>query len=277
MKNKNPQASATNKSIRFEVSERGRWLNTLKLPGSGHCTTTCHINVVSREKCPPSVIDLIRKRYRQAFSADIEVAYPEIAYVTDAAHNALAALGLRSAATEPLFLEQYLDSPIQDTLNVSRVKITEIGNLVSSRRDVTPGLFITAALLLNRRGTEYAVATGNQLLEKRLRMLGMKPERLAPATMERLAECHENWGDYYQKQPQVLCGSVGNAARYLYRFAGISLQRSATAQTDRHKEHVDRHKEHAGDQQMQFDKNTNAVLPQSNLQDSAHVTSFTPY
>lgn len=227
LKNTAIKKNSPRTGVRFEFYDNQVWQCAISLPpkrSRGNADAQVYaIHCASRDLCPSAVIELITERYRQAFSARIEVTYPEITYVTDTQNRVPAALGLRSAASGALFLEQYLDQPVHTSLGAPRHCITEIGSLVSRNSAVTPGLFATTALLLNRRGVRYAVATGNHLLEKRLQLLGMKPRRLAPARCEQLNSHTDDWGNYYQSDPHVLCGSVCQSARYLHRVAGIGL------------------------------------------------------
>jgi hypothetical protein len=75
----------------------------------------------------------------------------------------LAALGLRSAKDETLFLESYLDKPIENILAekasrpIDRNRIIEIGSLASSHGGGARALIITLTAYLS--GASWAVFT----------------------------------------------------------------------------------------------------------------------
>ena len=103
----------------------------------------------------PSIIDItsrfaperlrvegfIKDIYRRSYGADISVTYPMLMSVRDADGHILAAAGFRVAEQEPLFLEQYIQSPIEQVLagiynrNVARSDIAEIRRDVSERTE----------------------------------------------------------------------------------------------------------------------------------------------
>ena len=109
------------------------------------------------------VTDFITATYRDAYDADIEVGYPTLISLRPAAGDLVAAAGFRYAAAEPLFLEQYTDSPIEAVLKTSRREVVEIGNLASRGGGVSLYLFAALASYLADRGIHHAVVTSTPL------------------------------------------------------------------------------------------------------------------
>ena len=133
-----------------------------------------------------------------------------------------AVAGARPAANNGLFLEQYLQQPVEQILSqvagatVERRRIIEIGNLVATQKGASQLLFLLLTVLLHRSDYEWVVFTGTPTVVKGLNKLGFKLDHLAAAspdflTPEQLAE----WGSYYDNQPQVVAGHIPAAVKVL--------------------------------------------------------------
>lgn len=161
------------------------------------------------------VENFIKEIYQKAYGAEINIHYPFLMSVRDKENNILAALGFRYAELGPLFLEQYLSSPIDNILNAPRDHIAEIGNLASKGGGASLFLFTALAAYLQAQGQYHAVITGTGIVENRLRLMGIKPKRLAVADPKRLKNQDEDWGSYYETKPNVLCGRIDYGYRRL--------------------------------------------------------------
>lgn len=158
--------------------------------------------------------------YARAYGTRIHVHYPVLMSVRDEAGNILAATGFRPASDEPLFLEQYLNAPVQDVLKTPRAQIVEIGNLASDGGGASLYLFAALAAYLNYKGFSQAVVTSTDFLERRLGQMGLQPKRHAKADPALLLSEGENWGSYYETQPHVISGSVAQGYKRLQRQLG---------------------------------------------------------
>jgi len=167
----------------------------------------------------------IEASYLQAYGSHIGRHYPTLMSVQDAEGAIYAVVGFRLASDESLFLEQYLDSPVEAVLSeaigatVTRAEIVEIGNLASNGRGATLFLFVAMARHLMAVGAHFAVATATEELRGVFRKAGMGALRLATADPDRLIDRGVSWGDYYQTRPAVLAGSIQAATAPLTRFA----------------------------------------------------------
>jgi len=159
--------------------------------------------------------NFIKRIYSRAYNASIEVHYPILLSVRDRQDNILAALGFRYAMHENLFLEQYLQKPVEQILDVPRNEITEIGNLASVGGGASIFLFAAVTAYLNSINQNYAVITGTRMIHHRLKMLGIRPRILAQADPGLLVKSHEDWGTYYSTQPHVLTGRLDQAYKRL--------------------------------------------------------------
>lgn len=162
--------------------------------------------------------------YAKAYGARIQVHYPVLMSVRNEQGALLAATGFRPADLETLFLEQYLDRPIEDVLNVPRGQIVEIGNLASDGGGASLFLFAALSAYLHHKGYTQAVVTSTDFLERRFEQMGLQPIRHAPADPKLLNGQGENWGSYYNTQPHVISGSVASGYKRLQRQLGAEYQ-----------------------------------------------------
>lgn len=166
----------------------------------------------------------IKGIYAKSYGAKINVHYPILMSVQDASGEILSAVGFRYAVHEPLFLEQYLSAPVETVLQSQRQSIAEIGNLASNGGGASSFLFAALAAYLHNHNQLYAVITGTNFIEKRLRMMGLQPRCLAPADPSRLLRHDESWGTYYDTDPHVLAGRVDHGYRRLQAFMGAEYK-----------------------------------------------------
>lgn len=111
---------------------------------------------------------LIRENYQQVYQASISRCMPWLIGLYDANGELKAASGVHIASQGSLYLEKYLDSPIEVTLSsrlsqsVSRAAIVEIGNFAA--RDGASARIMFAALcqVLTEYQFSWIVFTGTK-------------------------------------------------------------------------------------------------------------------
>lgn len=149
--------------------------------------------------------------FYQAYKANIKVFMPTLIALRDDHNQLMAAFGMREARNSALFLEQYLDEPIerlisnQQNQKILRSDITEIGNLaVANPRN--SGVLIAHVIRHSiNAGVHWCVATAHHTLQNGLIKGGVDVFPLQIADPTRLApEEIVNWGSYYKKLPQVV-------------------------------------------------------------------------
>jgi hypothetical protein len=194
--------------------------------------------LLSRLKARPSVVSIIpafaKDReaveafitgiYAASYNAYIHIHYPVLMSVRDEAGRILAATGFRPASEGDLFLEQYLDAPVEEILQTPRKEIVEIGNLASNGGGASLYLFAALAAYLNYGEFTQAVVTSTDFLETRFRQIGLQPKRHTKADPALLLQDDEDWGTYYDTQPHVMSGSVVQGYKRLQRQLGIEYQ-----------------------------------------------------
>jgi hypothetical protein len=166
------------------------------------------------EPLRPAFEDFIQQRFRKAHGADIRHFMPELFGMSDASGTLCAVAGVRLASSEPLFLELYLDEPIDPLISaaadcpVDRVGIVEVGNLAASDTGSARMSIIALTYLLAMGGLEWVAFTGNIGLVNSFHRLGLKPVTLCAADPERLGDDRHSWGSYYESKPWVHVGNI---------------------------------------------------------------------
>jgi hypothetical protein len=155
----------------------------------------------------------IRSVFSHHYAAQVRSFAPDL-MLLEQADRITAAAGWRGAAQGPLFLETYLDAPVEAHIArlaaspVARERIAEVGNLAA----ITPGggarMILTLAEHLDRLGYEWVVFTATQELIGIFAKLGLPPLALGVADPARLGESASDWGRYYDSQPLVVAGRI---------------------------------------------------------------------
>lgn len=158
----------------------------------------------------------IEAQFEAAYGARLAGHFPLIAGLATRNGPVLAAAGVRFAEDDPLFLEQYLDEPVEQAIAaafgrpVARDSVVEIGSLASSDPAASLQLFTAlVAWLSGVCGRRFAVATVRPELARMLGRSGFGLRPVAEADPERLGAAANDWGRYYDRTPQVYAGEIG--------------------------------------------------------------------
>ncbi len=161
-----------------------------------------------------AVKDLINQRYADVYGAVPAADFPHFCVIDrDDGIGPRAALGLRLGDEGSLFLEQYLDRPIEDELrdafgnSFERARIVEIGALASSQSRATIALWARTARHLDG-AADVAVAVLTAPMRVMFARLGIAIVELAPADPARLPDQGAAWGSYYELDPIVCAGLI---------------------------------------------------------------------
>lgn len=168
--------------------------------------------------------DLIETVYAQKYGARISAHYPDLMSVRSARGDVIAAIGFRAAGEQPLFLERYLDLPIERALGdlgglqAARSGIVEIGSLAARSAGASLLLFVTLAALLRYRGFTHAAATTTRALKRTIEAFDFRLATLGNADPARLPDGGASWGSYYAAQPVIVAGEIGQCFARLADF-----------------------------------------------------------
>jgi hypothetical protein len=169
----------------------------------------------------PAVEAFVRAVYARRFGAKLLQFAPTLVSLRDG-HGVLAAAGYRSAGAGPLFLENYLQAPIERVLAArhgvapARARIVEVGHLAAARAGEGLRLVRLLGPHLAALGFHWVVCTLTEELRHLFERLGVAPLVLGPADPAALGEHARHWGRYYEHHPMVLAGHLPHA---LHRLA----------------------------------------------------------
>ena len=161
----------------------------------------------------------IAARFSRAYGAQVSHFLPSLVGVRDPMARWQAASGYGEAIAGDLFLEQYLDHPIEVALTaalgrpVPRSRIIEVGNLAAVSAGMAREFIPLLARYLHRRGYQWVAFTATRELRNSFRRLGIEPLALCPADPARLPDRCESWGSYYRHDPQVMAGRIAHGLR----------------------------------------------------------------
>jgi hypothetical protein len=164
----------------------------------------------------------IRECFAAAHNSRIANFMPRLLSLRSRHGELIAAFGLRAALQKQLFLETYLDHPIEQVLqdrlgmDVRREEVIEVGNLSALYPGVARWLIVAITAMLHSEGYKWVVFTGTSTLRNGFHRLGLRPVELGEARLERLP-VHErdNWGSYYDQAPTVMAGDIEHGYRSL--------------------------------------------------------------
>ena len=163
------------------------------------------------------VEDFIRQVYARRFGARVTHFAPVLVSLRDRAGTLVAAAGYRHAAQGPLFLERYLDAPVERVLArhdepmAARADIVEVGHLAAGRAGEGRRLIYLLGPHLAALGFQWVVGTLTQELRQMFVRIGVVPLELGPADSAALGPDAKEWGSYYDHGPLVLAGHLPDA------------------------------------------------------------------
>jgi hypothetical protein len=165
--------------------------------------------VVPRSDRLRSVVEFeIQRLYRKRYGAVLESFAPTMVAELTQAGDVECAAGIRFGH-EALFLECYLDRPIEQVLEhrlcfeVERGRIVEVCHLAGAG----PGRSLTFVrkliALLRAVEAEWAIFTATRPLRHLLERSGLSLVELGVATIHR-APRPETWGSYFEHDPRIM-------------------------------------------------------------------------
>ncbi|MGY4494719.1 thermostable hemolysin [Pseudomonas sp. TE3610] len=181
------------------------------------------IRALPQDTARPVLEQFVQRRFLQTHGARIQTFMPELVGLVDEQSALHAVAGLRYADQAALFLERYLDAPIEDCLQdaigitVPRNLVIEVGNLAAADSGSARLSIITITWLLAVRGLHWVVFTGGQGLVNSFHRLGLRPVTLCEADPARLGDERLDWGQYYQSRPHVHYGDIRAGFHHLHR------------------------------------------------------------
>ena len=156
----------------------------------------------------------IAERFRSAYGATVSHFCVHLLGMRDAAGAWQAAAGYTPAAAGALYLEHYLDRPVEIVLsgavgrNVTRERIVEVGNVASAARGFGGRFLPALRRYLLDLDYRWVVFTATREVRGILRHLAFEARPLAAAAPDRLPDGGAGWGTYYAHDPSVMAGTI---------------------------------------------------------------------
>lgn len=196
-------------------------------PSAGMATTLsiCRENDPERAEVESFIHDVYARRY----GAQVRHFAPVLAFLRDAT-GIIAAAGYREAHDSPLFLERYLDAPVETLLAAgssvgpTRKSIVEVGHLAATRAGEGRRLILLLGVHLAQQEFQWVVSTLTHELRLLFLRIGVTPLTLGVAHPTALGDEAVHWGSYYEHSPLVLAGHLPQAMRRLSTRASRAAQ-----------------------------------------------------
>lgn len=176
-------------------------------------------------------ISLISRCYGKEFGARPSPTFDSF-MVRTSRRGITAALGYRPASQGRLFLENYIDEPIEAAVSrawgrqVVREHIVELGNFAASNAMAMIELWGTAANDLGS-ASQIAVATLTAPLRTMFARIGLPVVELASAHPDSIEDARARWGTYYDMDPCICAGNIMEGQQALARYLAQRGARTA--------------------------------------------------
>lgn len=157
----------------------------------------------------------IRTGFGNHFGACISGFMPKFAYYEHHS-GAGGVIGIRNAAEERLFLEDYLEDSIEGVVTtaagttVERCQIVEVGQFVVDDRDIVGAFFQDLVPFLIEQGYDWICFTGTGRVRSLLRRVGFHGKSVAIADPASIDNASDAWGSYYEHDPVVVVGKLSD-------------------------------------------------------------------
>ena len=171
----------------------------------------------------PALEAFIAAEFSRVYGARVQHFCRMLAGCRDACGRWVAALGYSLARDGRLFLEQYMDQPVENGIAqrvgmpVERADIVEVGNLAGTSVGAARALIVFMTRHLHQQGLIWVAFTATRALLNSFARLRLVPTVLADADPARLHDAGRDWGSYYTSKPQVMFGNIGYGHAQLAR------------------------------------------------------------
>ena len=154
----------------------------------------------------------VQSAFARKHDASITSFMPTLLSFRDAGGALRGVIGLRSAAPKPLYLEQYLEQPVEAAIAtatgqaVQRHQVVEVGNLAGVNCRAAMRMVAALPAYLLAHDFRWIVFTATSAVRGILQGFDAPLVELAHADVSRVAGGTDSWGRYYENDPRVLAG-----------------------------------------------------------------------
>ncbi len=171
------------------------------------------------------VEQFIHDVYANRYHADVQMFMPNLIAIRHIETKELiAAAGFRMASRDRLFLEEYLDFPVEKAASAvtgnifQRERFVEVGNLAGAMKGAGYLVILTLADYLTSNGFNWIAFTLTERMVTAFTSLGLTPIALIDANEERIGGASSGWGEYYKTRPQAMIGEMGSACQKMHKM-----------------------------------------------------------
>lgn len=161
----------------------------------------------------------IRGAFYRAHQARVATFMPTLLLLRDSDDALCGAAGCRTAQTDQLYLERYLERPVECVIGerfgrkVRREHIVEIGNFASSGSRAARRFMALLPYFLLDRDLVWVTFTATRPVRRLLEHIGARCVELGPAEGACARDGADEWGRYYTNDPRVMAGYLPLAHR----------------------------------------------------------------
>jgi hypothetical protein len=170
----------------------------------------------------------VRDRFAAKHGAEVRTFMPTLIAFRERHGELRGVAGIRGAEESRLYLEQYLDRPIEERLTaglqslpverggaraVRRDEIVEVGNLAGASCRAAVRMVAQLPVYLMSRRYSWIVFTATSALRQILDGFGAPLIELGRADPSSVAVAGDSWGRYYETDPRVFAGYLPDADR----------------------------------------------------------------
>jgi hypothetical protein len=161
----------------------------------------------------------VREAFQRKHDAIVHSFMPTLLSFRDGSGDLRGVIGLRGASPSGLYLEQYLQQPVEAAIAaatgqpVQRRQVVEVGNLAGRNCRAAMRMVATLPAYLLSREYRWIVFTATSAVRSILEGFGAPLVELARADGSRVRNGRDQWGSYYQNDPRVLAGYLPSSRR----------------------------------------------------------------
>ncbi len=170
----------------------------------------------------------VRARFAAKHGAEVRTFMPTLISFRERHGELRGVAGIRGAHESRLYLEQYLDRPIEERLasslqslpvdrggapSVRRDEIVEVGNLAGASCRAAVRMVAQLPVFLMSQRYSWIVFTATSTLRQILEGFGAPLIELGRADPTSVATTADAWGRYYETDPRVFAGFLPDADR----------------------------------------------------------------
>jgi hypothetical protein len=179
-----------------------------------------HLGVAGMEASDRAELEaFVGAAFKRGHDATVTSFMPTLLSFRDRAGELRGVVGLRGAVPQPLYLEQYLEKPVEAAIAaatghpVRREQVVEVGNLAGANCRAAMRMVALLPGYLLSRDYRWIVFTATSTVRGILEGFGAPLVELARADGARVAGSPDRWGRYYEKDPRVLAGYLPASLR----------------------------------------------------------------